>query len=241
MFRLPARMHAAVAAALVVLGTLGCGTVRAEANTRNFAPGFTERAAGTRLVIVPADMELFSQSAGGVLEPRADWTQAAQDHFRKAVASRKHVVGDDTLELPEKDLDELGQLNVLHGAVAEAVFVHHMLAMPALPTKDMRLDWTLGEAVEPLRARTGADYALFFWIRDSYASAERKAAIVVMALLGVGIAGGSQVGYASLVDLRTGRIVWFNNLARASGDLREDKPADETVEALLKTFPSRAR
>ena len=37
-----------------------------------------------------------------------------------------------------------------------------------------------------------------------------------MALLGVGLAGGSQTGYASLVDLRTGRVVWFNNLASAA-------------------------
>ena len=45
-----------------------------------------------------------------------------------------------------------------------------------------------------------------------------------MALL-KGLAGGSQTGYASLVDLRTGRVVWFNNLARGFGDLREPEPA----------------
>ena len=56
-------------------------------------------------------------------------------------------------------------------------------------------------------------------------------------LLGVGIAGGSQIGYASLVDLNDGRIVWFNDLRRASGDLREAEPAKETVEVLLKGFP----
>jgi len=66
-------------------------------------------------------------------------------------------------------------------------------------------------------------------------------AIVAMALLGVGLAGGAQTGYASLVDLRTGRVVWFNNLARGFGDLREPEPARETVEALLKSFPEVAR
>jgi hypothetical protein len=45
------------------------------------------------------------------------------------------------------------------------------------------------------------------------------------------------VGYASLVDLRDGRIVWYNDVRRASGDLREAQPALETVEALLKNFP----
>lgn len=215
----------------------------AHENTRNLAPGFAERPAASKLVLVPFDMELFSLSAGGVLEPRADWTDAAQRHFRTALMARKDIVGPDTVELKEADLDELGQLNALHGTVAEAVFLHHMVKMPALPTKNEALDWTLGDAVAPLRTRTGADYALFFWVRDSYATAERKAAMVAMTIVGAAFgvaiipAGGQQVGYASLVDLKTGRIVWFNNLMRASGDLREVQPAAETVEALLRTFP----
>ena len=139
---------------------------------------------------------------------------------------------------PQRLLRIVAQLNALHGAVAESVFLHHTLGMLKLPTKNDVLDWSLGEAVQPLHARTGADYALFFWIRDSYASAERKAAMVAMALFGVGIPGGSQIGYASLVDLRDGRVVWFNVLRRASGDLREAKPAEETLEALLKSFPA---
>ena len=232
--------RAAFAASLVALSCLAVPAA-AQTPSRNHAPGFTQRAAGSRMVIVQTDMELFSQSAGGVLEPRADWTEAAQKNFRTALMGQKRVVGDNTIALQEKDMDELAQLNALHGAVAEAVFVHHMMGAPALPTKDRRLDWTLGEAVQPLRERTGADYALFFWIRDSYASTERKVAIVAMALLGVGMAGGSQTGYASLVDLRTGRVVWFNNLARGFGDLREPDPARETVEALLKSFPEVAR
>ena len=60
----------------------------------------------------------------------------------------------------------------------------------------------------------------------------------VMALFGVGLVGGAQVGYASLVDLRTGQVLWFNRLARLSGDLREPEKATETLEALLENFPA---
>ena len=233
------RILRAALAASVVAASLLAAQAQAQAPSRNLAPGFTQRITGSRLVIVPPDVELFSQSAGGVLEPKADWTDAAQKHFRAALMMQKAVLADNAVELKEADLDEMAQLNVLHGAVAEAVFVHHMLSMPALPTKDGRLDWTLGDAVQPLREKTGADYALFFWVRDSYATAERKAAMVAMAVLfGAYIPGGQQIGYASLVDLRDGRIVWFNHLARLAGDLREEKPALETVETLLKTFPA---
>ncbi|TWO71944.1 hypothetical protein FN976_08120 [Caenimonas sedimenti] len=209
------------------------------AQSRNLAPGFTVRAPATKLVVVPADMELFSLSAGGVAEPRADWTATAQQHFRTALLAQKDVVGTDLVEFKDKDMDELVPVNTLHGAVAQAVWLHHMLGIAKLPTKEDRLDWSLGEAVKPLRDKSGADYALFFWIRDSYASPERKAAMVALAIVGIGITGGIQIGYASLVDLRDGRIVWFNNLGRAFGDLREAKPAEETVEALLKGFPAR--
>ena len=205
--------------------------------SRNLAPGFTKRPAGSRLVIVPADMELFSMSGGGVLEPKADWTAAAEKHFMAALDARKSLLGANVIQINEKDVDELAEINALHGAVAESVFVHHMMGFIKLPTKNGALDWSMGDAVKPLRDKTGADYALFTWVRDSYASAERKAAMVAMAIFGIGLVGGSQVGYASLVDLNTGRIVWFNDLRRMSGDLREAKEALETVETLLKGFP----
>jgi hypothetical protein len=207
-------------------------------DNKNLAPGFTARPASSKLVILPADLELFSISAGGVREPKADWTQSAVKRFRDGLNKRKELLGANVTDLAEKDVDEVSEVNALHGAVAQSVFLHHVLSVAKLPTKAGALDWSLGEAVKPLKAKTGADYALFVWIRDSYASAERKAAIVVMALLGVGIPGGSQIGYASLVDLNDGRIVWFNDLRRGSGDLREALPAQETVDLLLKGFPA---
>lgn len=226
------------AAGLAVCLFAGAVALPAQAqDSRNLAPGFTSRPAGARVVIVPADMELFSISAGGVLEPKADWTDAAQRNFRTALLARKSDLGAAVTELQESDMDDLAELNALHGAVAESVFFHHMSGRLKLPTKNDQLLWSLGDAVKALREKTGADYALFFWVRDSYASAERKAAMVALALVGVGLPGGRQIGYASLVDLQSGRVVWFNNLLRPSGDLREPQPARETVEVLLKGFP----
>jgi hypothetical protein len=100
------------------------------------------------------------------------------------------------------------------------------------------LDWSLGDAVKPLKAKTGADYALFTWIRDSYASGERKATMIALALIGAISTGGEQTGYAPLVDLNSGRVVWFNDLRRMSGNLRDEKAATETVETLLQGFPA---
>ncbi len=226
--------HALRALFLALLGLV----MQAHAqDSKNLAPGFSTRPAASKLVVVPADLELFSISGGGVMEPKADWTEAASQHFKTALDSNQQLLGASVVRISERDLDELAEINALHGAVAQAIFIHHMVGVVKLPTKNDKLDWSLGDAVKPLKAKTGADYALFTWIRDSYASAERKAAMFAMALLGVGIAGGAQIGYASLVDLNNGRVVWFNDLRRGSGDLREAKEARETVETLLKGFP----
>ena len=205
---------------------------------RHLAPGFTARPAGSKLVIAPADMELFSISAGGITEPKADWTEAAQKHFKAALAGRRNQLGTNSADLQDSVLDEFAELNALQRAMAAAVWVHHSNSDLKLPTKNERLDWSMGpEAVKPLKDKTGADYALFTWVRDSYASNERKAVMIGMALLGSITLGGYQMAYASLLDLNTGRVVWFNDLQRMTGDLRDESSAKETVEALLKDFP----
>jgi len=213
------------------------GAARAQ-DGRNLAPGFAGLPVDAKVVITPIDVELFSMSAGGVLEPKADWTEAAQRHMKVALHERTTGLGQGIIELPGNQADELAELLSLHAAVARSISLHHSGPLK-LPTKEGKLDWTFGDAMQPLQRATGARYALFTWVRDSYASAERKAMMVGLALLGVGVVGGSQVGYATLVDLETGQVLWFNQLLRASGDLREADKASESVSALLQGFPAR--
>src|SRR5437773_249457 len=189
--RLRSRMHPqgmggfmkypfARASASVLLCALALLAASVQAQqSKNLAPGFSQRSAASKLVVVPADLELFSIGAGGVPEPRADWTLAAQRNVKSGLAARKLQLGTDVMGLEEKDMDELADINSLHGAVAQSVFLHHMVGgVLKLPTKSDALNWSMGDAVKPLKDKTGADYALFIWIRDSYASNERKAAMI---------------------------------------------------------------
>ena len=202
----------------------------------NLAPGFTKLPPNSTIALMPVDVELFEISAGGVTEPRADWTTAASKNIMADLRARKAKLGARATEIAGEQDETVEALNNLHGAVSRAIVVHHFGQLK-LPTKDGKLDWTLGPDAAKLREKSGADYALFTWIRDSYASAERKAMMVVGALLGVGMGGGVQQAYASLIDLRTGQIVWFNRMVRGTGDLREAEPAAETLNALLTGFP----
>lgn len=225
---------------LWLAGLVCCGLLQAMpawAQSKSLLPGFTHLSAQARVLIMPADVELFSLSAGGVQEPRADWTEQAQKNLQHELLHPRAKLTSHVSALQADWHEGLAELGSLHGAVAQSIFVHHLQGAPQLPTKNGELRWSLGEAVKELREQTLADFALFVWVRDTYASPERKAAMVALALVGVGLVGGAQIAYASLVNLRDGQVVWFNGLSRFSGDLRDPLSAEETVQALLKNFP----
>lgn len=220
----------------LLLALLFAATALAQAQSRNLAPGFSTLPKEARLVVAPLDVELFELSAGGVLSPKADWTASANQHMGEALKRKVSALGLASQFLPDAVADEHAELLHLYGAVARAISQHHMGGIK-LPTKEDRLDWSFGESLRPLQQASGARYALFTWVRDSYASAERKVMMVGLALLGVGVVGGAQVGYASLVDLESGQVLWFNQLVSISGDLRDEKSAVASVDGLLAGFP----
>src|SRR5688572_11308597 len=124
------------------------------------AEGFSRLPSGARVVLMPADIELFEISAGGVLEPRADWTAMAATHVTEELGRRLRAI-------PFVDDGDPGvaALGRLHTAVSRAVTLHHFGGV-TLPGKAGRLDWSLGEQAALLKEKTGADYALFTWVRD---------------------------------------------------------------------------
>ena len=219
---------------IVLIGLLaGCAT----ATHRQTAE--LQRAQGvSHIVLMPLDVELselgpFSQ------EPNAAWTQQAQKNMHAALAeealSRKVELVDFDPNRGTPGDREMGlDLVKLHRAVCSAILLHKYSPVYALPSKKGKFDWSLGQEAAAIARSQNADYAMFLYVRDSYATAGRKALIAVTAPLTKFVVwGGSQLGFASVVDLRTGDIVWFNRLDRLSGDLRTPEAARETVNALV--------
>ena len=204
--------------------------------------GFARPPSATAVVLMDPDVELSELTAGGVLQPKAEWSEAAEklmtaaleEHFGKKSLALQHY------QAPADPQAQASHERVvsLHRSVGLAIRAHKYPNLPStLPTKEKTFDWTLGAGAQKLRADLGADYALFVHVRDSYSSAERKALMFGAALLGVGIPGGVQIGFASLVDLRTGEVVWFNQTVNSMGDLRDTKPTPEQLTALLDELP----
>ncbi|TXI49464.1 MAG: hypothetical protein E6Q50_06260 [Lysobacter sp.] len=196
---------------------------------------------GGSVVMVEPDIELYEVLAGGAQEPRKAWTETARRLYpqmaRALLAERGIEVKPDFSLPPDTGADDrLRQLYLLNQAVSISVLQYgRSTASSGLRNKRGKFDWTLGPGVSVLRDATGADYALFTYIRDSYTSGGRAAMrIIGFVLLGGDIGGGYQIGLASLVDLRTGQVVWHNLLVDQAGDLRDDAGARETAGDLLK-------
>lgn len=223
--------------AIVALVLSGCAT-----QSLSSLDALDRTEGAPKIVLLPTDITLYVQTAGGALEAQAEWTQQAEQHMAQAI--RAHLddnsiaFEDDFANLTLADMpQETAELIRLHQAIGGSIMAHAYNTPLVLPHKKGEFDWTLGPGIQAIARQTNADYGLFIHLHDSYASAGRVALIVVGAVLGVGVSGGQQIGYASLVDLETGEFVWFNRLIRGTGDVRNYDDAQESIATLLNTLP----
>lgn len=191
-----------------------------------------------KVVVMPLDVELALLTASGMTEPKAEWTDKAIGYMTESL--KKQVKTDNPLSFYKSTATDpkstLIQLEKLHQATGYSILTYDMM-MPLPSKKTGKHTRTLGPAAAELARETGADYGLFVFVRDTYTSGGRAALMFFAAAAGVGVQGGTQVGFASLVDLKSGDIVWFNRLMSGSGDLRNQADADKTMANLIKGFP----
>lgn len=231
---------------LLAIGTTGCVQTRQVADVY-----FTPPEGNYRLLVMRPDVTVNSLTTGGMAEPRADWTEQARSNIIAALRAQQADRGgnvkvmDRRDSLPGVSADSVADLERLHAAVGNSIALHKYMGA-YLPTKRRRgLDYTLGRDAVALGRKSGFDYALFLYAEDNIASTGRTA-LQVLGVAGCAIgfcapSGGSgQFAYASLVDLRSGEVVWFNVLQTGSqlpgvsfGDIRKPEGAAQMVERLL--------
>lgn len=237
-----------IAVALAVsVPVAGCVQTRQLADLQ-----FTPPQGDYRLLVMRPDVSVGSVTTGGMVEPRAEWTEQARTHLTSAIRAQQGARGGQVEFLERRDqlagvsADEIADLERLHSAVGRSIALHKFMGA-YLPTKRSRgLEYTLGQDAVELGRRTGFDYALFLYAEDSFASSGRVA-LQVLGIAGcfVGfcapnIGGGGQFAYASLVDLKTGEVVWFNIVQAGTqiagikmGDIRTPEGSAQLVDRLL--------
>ena len=237
----------------IVFALAASAALSACVQTKQYAdPQFTLPQGNYKLLVLRPDVHVGSLTTGGMVEPRADWTEQARTNIIAALRAQQAALGGNLTiverrnQLPGVAEQELADVERLNFAVDQSIVLHKYLG-DYLPTKRGRgLDWTLGADAVKLGEKTGYDYALFLHAEDSVASRGR----VVLGVIGLAgcivgfcapnVGGAEQLDYASLVDLKTGEVVWFNVVDAASqvpgikfGELRTPEGAAQMIERLI--------
>jgi len=193
-----------------------------------------------RFLVMEPDIKYYLLTASGIPEPHAEWTSAARKNFASALKAYADERGTEVVMIT--DSKQLGETEIayskLHSAVGLTIQVNYYGQLH-LPSKEGGFDWGLGPGVAEIGEKYNADYALFSYYRDYEASGGRVAFAVLAALAGAVVPLGAEQGFASLVDLKTGDIVWFNMINAASGELRDEEGAKEIVAKLFENMPER--
>jgi hypothetical protein len=229
--------------------------------TRQFADvQFTPPQGDYKLLVMRPDVTVGSLTTGGMVEPRADWTEQARKNIIDALRAQQSGRGGKVTILERRNQltgateQEVADVERLFYAVGQSIVLHKYLGA-YLPTKRGKgLEYTLGQDAVRLGQKTGYDYALFMHAEDQVASTGR----IALGVLGIAgcfvgfcapnIGGATQLDYAGLVDLKTGEVVWFNVVRAGSevpgiafGDLRSPQGATQMVDRLLNRMrPGRA-
>jgi hypothetical protein len=209
--------------------------------------GFTLPADGSaRILLFRPKITVGAQSTGGMFEPRAEWTEQARKNIDSAIAEAQGKLGNVVVRQVDAigpDTQIVAEYQALFDAVAQSVITYQFFKGNRLETKkrDNRNDvfnWMLGPDVSKLPGADQADYALFILTKDHYGSTGRKIFQILAAVsIGYGITSGLHAGYAALVDLRTGNVMWINADNEMGGDVRTADGARHRVTQLLEDFP----
>ncbi len=201
----------------------------------------TKPTEGTPVLVVLPTVSLGLLTASGSTDPKQEWSDNAQKFLNaalvKTLETKKYKTSGVDLNTYE-DPSAL-QLLKLNDAVTQSIGMNTFVKLPTKPT----FDWTLGTGASKL-IPTSADpasppaYALFLNAKGNYQSGGRAALNVGMALLGGPIITGSQAMYGTLVDLRTGQVVWFEVMVVPPGtDIRTAEGATAAAAKLLQKLP----
>lgn len=234
-----------IARDMILAGLVAAAAVPASAQERSaIKPGFVLPPDTARILLFRPSIKVGAQSTAGLFEPNADWTAQAREalgaSLREAEAHLGHTVVD--YAAPDgADAAALAEYQALFDTVAAAVIEFQFFPGNRLPTKKRKdqFDWGLGPEVGTLPGLGGADYALFVTTEDAFGSTGRKVLQLFAALARVSVVSGVHKGFAGLVDLHSGELVWLNADLQMGGDVRTPEGARKRVRELLAGFPGK--
>jgi len=228
----------------IVLLTSGCTTTSPFLRT---SPQFDQSIAQIKTIaVMPADIEVYSLTAGGMRELIDEWNDIAEqlikENLKEHLADRfgftTKFIEEDWLKQNYKDLWNSNR--ALYNAVAMSALLHTFSMENIFPTKKKNFDYTLGIEVESLANVCQADALLFVYGFDHEATGGRAALAVwnflLGAALGTVILTPNPSGmFMGVVDAHTGELIWFKTSnPQSEYSFRNEKHINNLMEWLTR-------
>jgi hypothetical protein len=215
------RLVLALAVAMLPAGPALAGPERAAG---------VERLVGGAVLLLPPRIDVYELAPGGTALLKAEWTRSAREHVQAAL---DRVLGGGRLTIAryqapsDPDRQELhAQVLKVHRLVQAAIVTHRYTRTAGLPTKP-RLEWSLGPGVAVLREQSAAPgYGLFVELAEFRVSRH---------FVNIGGVADELTGAASIVDLVSGDVLWFNH--ERGGGMGSAADAMSAVQRLLRDLP----
>lgn len=246
------RLNLVLLTSLFVAAIIGCHSVAFAQNSIS-----KEINGVKRIAVLPPRMDVYELRAGSSRLRISEWSEQAKDNLLAALVQEFKarnesgvegvVIRDD--ELSENQKTELEQTNLLFDAVAASI-ARHVFGPEPFDHKVSDFQYSLGRETQKLNLKA-ADALLFVRGFDHISTAGRVG--LQMASLVVAAAAGAysgvllmppmgQVGTAglmfTLVDAKTGDLLWFGSDGGAAGtDLRKSTSSAALTNSIFRKFP----
>lgn len=199
-------------------------------------------------MLLPAEFIVFQMGAGGVTEPVPEWSDAAKSSLTAAASEMLTADSRFVLtQLPELSNDEQSVLRehveLFKIAAGDAITLVQSGGKVWKDKKD-NFDYTIGDGLGYLRARTGADFAFVIGGSEVKQSGGSIFMQLALAAAGVGVGGGGTFVFTGIIDLSNGNITWLNSLSggeflgMTSSDVRKPDAALSVLKQLFAKYPS---
>lgn len=227
----------------ILISTSGCVSLVKK------SPTFDAHIGRTKIIaVMPADIEVYQLTAGGVRELMDEWSDTAkkltQEALEKHLAARYgfdiKFIDEQWLKEHQKELWDVN--SGLYGAIAASALAHAYPGANTFPDKLKNFDYTLGQDVRALANACQADALLFIHGLDYEATAGRTALfwwnVVMGAATGVAVLPMNPTFMTmGLVDGTTGGVEWFiANPPESEYSFRNPSHMNDLIEWMTRDF-----
>lgn len=226
----------------------GCAPLTYRANNE-FKSYFVQK---KKVLVLSPNMKIFQLTAGGVDQYKDDWSVGSKNFM--AAELKAELESFNTIDFVQLDNNVLSesnrrfieQQNGIFYIVAHSVVTHTYESPTFFKHKIENFDYTLGEELSAFKDIVDAEAILFIDGRNYIWTAGRASLAFLSGAVGlftgvyVPVPAGKEWLTASLVDIKTGDLLWFNYLAMP-GDMRMEKTVRRLSKKLFRDFPKEWR